>query len=412
MNDLPLVAPFRGERYGNEVRLSDVVAPPYDVIGESERDKLARRHGCNVVHVTLPQGEGDRYARAATLLAEWRRRGWLVADPGPSVYVVSQRFTAPDGAGRVRTGVIAAVVAEPFGQGRVKPHERTHAGPKQDRLELLRATATMCEALLMLSRDASGALRGALAGVTVAAPVAQATLEGVEISVWRADGQEAASIAAAASGEPLYIADGHHRYETTVAYRAENDAAARTLALVVPLGDPGLVVLPTHRLVRGVPVPDGVVTGMAEHFVVDPLPSASAAGAALSDLAASGDGCIVVLRSGAYRLARRPGAVPPLVLAMGSVLGSLDVAWADGLVVPALMRAAGEETLDYTPDLSAALRAVREGEAGAAVLLNPPAVQDVLAVADAATFMPPKATFFTPKVPSGLVFLNYTRPTA
>lgn len=412
LNDAALVAPFRGERYGAKVSLTDVVAPPYDVISDSERAALARKHACNVVHVILPQGNGDRYARAATQLAEWRRRGELVADPSPGLYVVRQRFATPDGASHVRTGVIAAVVAEPFATGRVKPHEKTHAGPKQDRLDLMRATGTMCEALLMLSRDPTGALRQMLADVTAAPPLAQATLDEVEISLWRVDEPRAAPLAAVAGRDPLYIADGHHRYETTVAYRAEHAEAVRTLALIVPLGDPGLVVLPTHRLVAGRRVPDAAVAGMTEHFVVEPLSAVADAANALTDLARGPGGCVVVVERRAFRLTRRQGTSPKALSGLGSVVGSLDVAWADTLVVPALKEAAGEQKLNYTPDLDAALGAVRKGEAAAAVLLNPPAVEDVLAVADAGGFMPPKATFFTPKVPSGLVFLNYGRPTA
>ncbi|MBI2535388.1 MAG: DUF1015 domain-containing protein [Gemmatimonadetes bacterium] len=412
LNDSALVAPFVGERYGNGVRLSDVVAPPYDVIGEAERAALAERHACNVVHVILPQGDGDRYGRAAKHLAQWRNTGQLVADPGPGLYVVSQRFVPPGGTTRARTGVIAAVVAEPFAKGRVKPHEKTHAGPKQDRLDLFRATGTMCEALLMMSRDSTGALRRMLGEVTAAHPFAQAELEGVEISLWRVDQPRAAPLAAVAGHEPLYVADGHHRYETTVAYRAENAAATRTLALIVPLGDPGLVVLPTHRLVPGERVPDEVLARMTDHFVVEALPSVGDARGALTALGRGPGGCVVVLERKAFRLSRREGTVPAALSGWGPVVGSLDVAWADTLVVPWLKQAAGEKTLRYTPDLEIALRVVRDGEAGAAVLLNPPGVEDVLAVADAAEFMPPKATFFTPKVPSGLVFLNYGRPTS
>ncbi len=409
--DEALVAPFTAERYAGGVSLAEVVAPPYDVIDEPERLRLAKRHACNVVHVILPQGNGDRYAKAATRMAEWRQGGQLVLDPSPAVYVVRQRFVTPDGSSQVRTGVIAAVVAEPFARGRVKPHEKTHAGPKQDRLDLLQATGTMCEALLMLSRDSTGALRRMLADVTAAPPLAQAHLDQVEISLWRVDQPRAVPLAAVAGREPLYIADGHHRYETTVAYRTENPAAARTLALIVPLGDPGLVVLPTHRLVPGKRVSGDLVTGMREHFVVEPLSAPGEAPGALAALAGGPGGCVVALERRAFRLSRRAGKLPAGLAALGPVVASLDVAWADTLVVPALKQAASAEKLTYTPDLDAALRAVRDGEAGAAVLLNPPAVEDVLAVADAAEFMPPKATFFTPKVPSGLVFLNYGRPT-
>jgi uncharacterized protein (DUF1015 family) len=411
MTDAALVTPFQGERYAG-VNLTDVIAPPYDVINESERAALARKHACNVVHVILPQSDGDRYAHAATQLAEWRNSGRLVADPAGGLYVLQQRFATPDGASHVRTGVIAAVVAEPFANGRVKPHEETHAGPKQDRLDLMRATGTMCEALLMMSRDSTGALRRLLASATAAPSLATTTLDQVGISVWRVEGAPAAALAAAAGGEALYIADGHHRYETTVAFRAERPEAVRTLALIVPLGDPGLVVLPTHRMLGGKRVTDAEVARLADHFTIEPLPTADGAASALANLASGSGGCVVVLERQAFRLTRRPGKVPEPIAGLGPVVGSLDVAWADTLVVPPLKRAAGEEKLRYTPDLEIALRAVRGGEASAAVLLNPPAVEDVLAVADAAAFMPPKATFFTPKVPSGVVFLNYGRPTA
>lgn len=410
--DEALIAPFRGERYAGGVRLTEVIAPPYDVIAESERAELAKRHPSNVVHVILPQGNGGRYANAAARLAEWRRSGWLAADLGPGVYVVRQRFSVAGGVWRERTGVIAAVAAEPFSTGRVKPHERTHPGPKQDRLALLRATGTMCEGLLMLTRDKGGGLRQALADVVAGMPTTQAQLDRVTISMWRVGEPRAARLAALIGRDPLYIADGHHRYETAVAYRAENPTAARTLALIVPLGDPGLVVLPTHRLVSGKPVPRDVVAGMTKRFVVEALSGLREVRGALAALRGGPGGCVVALKGEAFRLARRTGKPPAELSQAGKVVGSLDVAWADALVVPQLKEAAGAGQLNYTPDLDAALQAVDSGSAAAAVLLAPPAVEDVLAVADAGEFMPPKATFFTPKVPSGLVFLNYGRPTA
>ncbi len=406
VRDGALVAPFVGERYADKVSLTDVVAPPYDVIDEAGRAALARRHRGNVVHVILPQGNGDRYGHAARLLADWRGQGLLAPDPGPGVYVVRQQFALPGGEKLTRSGVIAAVAAEPFAGGRVKPHERTHAGPKQDRLALLRATQTMCEALLLLSRDSSGAVGNALAEIAVSAPLARAELDGVHISLWRVAGEAGAALAAAAGKEPLYVADGHHRYETTVAYGKENPRATRTLGLIVPLKDPGLVVLPTHRLLatRG---GDDVIGGLKDAADVEALPSGADTRRALAELQAAGGGCVVVLPTGRYRVVRRPGSEPSALREMAAVVRSLDVAWADAVVVLGLARSGGTDGLRYTPDLDQAMRAVREREAGAAVLLNPPAVEQVLAVADAGAFMPPKATFFAPKVPSGLVFLHY-----
>jgi uncharacterized protein (DUF1015 family) len=396
----PLVVPFVGERYSPDVRLGDVVAPPYDVIDEAGRVALAQRHAGNVVHVILPQGNGDRYAHAAKILADWRGRGLLTADAGPALYVVRQRFATQDGVTHSRTGMIAAVLAEPFAGGRVRPHEHTHAGPKQDRLTLLRATGTMCEALLMLSRDPSGALREGLACVAAGPPTAEADLEGVSISLWRVDDAGAADLANAAGRGPLYIADGHHRYETAVAYRREDARADRTLGLIVPVTDPGLVVLPTHRLLRVAQGGEGVG---------ELLPAGTDPRRALAETRSAGGGCLVATPRGLYRVVRTGGPEAKGLEAQPAVVRLLDVAWADHAVIPALQ--SGTEGLRYTPDLDAALAAVRKGEAAAAVLLNPPAVEQVLAVADAGAFMPPKATFFTPKVPSGLVFLRFATPT-
>jgi uncharacterized protein (DUF1015 family) len=405
LNGDTLVAPFVGERYSAGLPLSDVVAPPYDVIDEAGRAALAQRHASNVVHLILPQGEGDPYARAAEMLADWRSRGLLWPDSGPGLYVVQQRFTTPEGASRTRTGAIAAVLAEPFREGRIRPHERTHAGPKRDRLELLRATRTMCEALLMVSRDPTGAFRRGLAEVTAEPPVAEAQLEGVDISLWRVEGDCALSLAGAASREPLYIADGHHRYETAVAYRAENARAQRTLSLIVPAADPGLVVQPTHRLIEGAQA-RGVLQRLREVAAVDVLTPGADMRQALARVGQAGGGCVVACPDGAYCLVRTTRLEPPSLRELPPVVRSLDVAWADTAVIPRLQ--CGSGTLRYTADLDVALRSVRSGKVRAVVLLNAPAVEQVLAVADAGAFMPPKATFFTPKVPSGLVFLRHS----
>jgi uncharacterized protein (DUF1015 family) len=405
--DARLVAPFQGERYAPDVPLGAVIAPPYDVIDDTERRMLARHDPRNVVHVILPEANSDRYAHAARVLDTWRRAGTLVRDSVAGVYVLRQRFTTPGGGAHERTGVIAAVAAEPFSGGRVRPHERTHAGPKQDRLALLRETRTMCESLLMLSRDSTGRLRDELVRATRPEPAAHAELAGVEISVWCVGNAAAHALAVAAGAEALYIADGHHRYETAVAYRSQNADASRTLALIVPLGDPGLVVLPTHRLIVGRAIMEEALALLATQVSLERLPAEPDVKRALADVRRDGGGCVVLLRGGhGFRVVRKEG-VPGSLAALQAPVRSLAVTWADALVVPALQVAAGDGTISYTPDLDAAVAATREGPASAAVLLEPPAVVNVLDVADARAVMPPKATFFTPKVPSGVVFLNY-----
>ncbi|MGH7607424.1 MAG: DUF1015 domain-containing protein, partial [Gemmatimonadales bacterium] len=246
-----LAAPFRGERYADTQNLSRVIAPPYDVIDPAERARLAAADAHNIVHLLLPEGSDDgRYARAAGLLADWRRRGVLVRDPAPAVYVLAQDFTLRDGEPVTRRGVLAAVAAEGYEPQRVRPHERTHAGPKADRLALLRAIETNVEALFMIAPDRERVLADALATVMGSGPAdGRAELDGVASRVWvvRGDAVERFPLPTA----PLYIADGHHRYETATAYAREHPAAARVLSLIVPAGDPGLSILPTHRVIFG-----------------------------------------------------------------------------------------------------------------------------------------------------------------
>src|ERR1044072_1131500 len=247
-----LVAPFRGERFAAADRLSRLIAPPYDVIDAAERVRLAALDADNIVHVMLPeappgQAEDQRYRAAAALLAAWRRTGVLRREGEPTWYVLAQDFTLPTGERRTRRGVFVAAKAEGYEPRRIRPHERTHAGPKADRLALLRATATNIESIFLLAPDRDRALANALAAVAQSKPDATAELNGVGIRLWVVRDVSRIPLLAA----PLYIADGHHRYETASAYSLENRAADRVLALVVSAQAPGLAVLPTHRVIFG-----------------------------------------------------------------------------------------------------------------------------------------------------------------
>ncbi len=407
----PLVAPFVGQRYAEQQRLSDLIAPPYDVISPEERERLAQRDPHNVVHLILPAGDDDRYENAARLLAEWRKLGVLAPDDRESVTVLRQAFATPDGNPLVRTGVVGGVAVEPFGTGRIKPHERTHTGPKEDRLALLRATEAMFEALFMVARDEDGSLQGLLEEATQKKPLTEAELLGVDLTVWRVTGKRAAALAQAAGGEQLYIADGHHRYETAVAYWGEHPAAGRLPALVVPAGDPGLLVLPTHRLVYGAKVDGEALTnGLRERFQMRELPSQVNYAEELATLKGRGTACIVVLPGGlalAYLL--KGGAnLGDLPFANEPAVASLDVARVDEIVVKRLRALAGEGArIGYSAEAHHVIDEVQQGNAAAGVLLNPAAIEQVFAVADAGGVMPQKSTYFTPKVPSGLVVMEY-----
>jgi len=395
-----LVVPFRGERYRESKRLSRLIAPPYDVIDAAARARFAALDAHNIVHVMLPEAPpaGDRYAWAGEQLAAWREGGVLVRDMESAAYVMAQGD---------RLGVFVALAAEGYGPRRVRPHEKTHAGPKADRLALLRATRTNLESLFLLAPDPDRALEQALAEVALRPPDATAEMDGVAIRLWRVTGEEAFRLTAHGAQRPLYMADGHHRYETASAYAVENPAADRVLAFVASARDPGLVVLPTHRLIHGAGRRvDAVVPAWRTLFDLAPVPPGVDPVAYLRQLGRDRTACLVASPDGdQLGLALKPDArlddFPDL--GASAAVRALDVARVETLVVKPLLRAdASTPTLAYTADAREALESARRG-ASTAVLLNPTRVEQVFAVADASDVMPPKSTYFAPKVPSGLV---------
>src|SRR6266852_4106389 len=312
MSSSDLVAPFQGERFADVERLSRVIAPPYDVIDAGERTQLAALDEHNIVHVMLPEApEGPspdaRYAVAAELLAAWRKRGVLMRDPAPALYVLAQDFTLPTGDRRTRRGVFAAVAAEGYEPRRVRPHEKTHAGPKADRLALMRATATNIESIFLLAPDRDRALAKSLAAVTDDAPDATTDLNGVGIRRWIV--RDPSRIPLPPS--PLYIADGHHRYETASAYAQENPAADRVLALIVSAQDPGLAVLPTHRVIFGPGRElDRLLPRWREWFDVQPITGGRDPLTTLASMGRDRTACLVADRSRILALLLKPGALP------------------------------------------------------------------------------------------------------
>ncbi|MGH7675240.1 MAG: DUF1015 family protein [Gemmatimonadales bacterium] len=404
-----LVTPFRGERFRDAARLGALIAPPYDVITPEERARLAAADPHNIVHLSLPEtpGGGDRFAHAGALLEQWRREGVLVRDAAPTVYILAQEFALPSGERRTRLGMFAAVAAEPYESGRVRPHERTHARVKAERLALLRATRTSLEAILLLVPDPQRSLAEALVRLTAGAPAARGELGGVRLRLWVVGGDEAARLAASAGRQALYIADGHHRYETAVAYARESPTAGRVVAFLVSTADPGLVVLPTHRVIYGADRdPGGLVEKWGRWFDVQRLPMGTDPLAHLTRTGASRIACVVACPEGGdVSLVLRRDA-PLDAVPGGPALRQLDAAVIEALVVHEILGAGHTTpTLKFTADPREALDAVRKGVAAAAVLVNPTRVEQIIAVADAGGVMPPKSTYFVPKVPSGVVLL-------
>ncbi len=234
---MPTVRPFNALRYDTGVAgpLETLVAPPYDVLSDTQRLDYLARSPFNIVHLTLP----DSVEQAAADLAGWRGQGVLAEAPA-SYWWVAQDYTGPDGVARTREGFAASVPAVSYDEGLVLPHERTHAGPKEGRLRLLRATRTQLEPIFLLY-DADPLLER-----PGGEPAADVTDGGVRTRIWPVEAPELEV------GTALLIADGHHRYETAVAYREEQPEATHTFAILVSARAPGLEIFPTHRLVQRV----------------------------------------------------------------------------------------------------------------------------------------------------------------
>ena len=352
---MAVVKPFRALRYdvGRAGPLESLVAPPYDVISPEGRDELRARSPHNVVHLTLPDSE----AQAAAELERWRAERVLV-DEEPAVWALSQAYVGPDGVARERFGVVGSLKVEPYATRTVLPHERTHSGPKEGRLRLLRATGVQLEPIFLLHDGPA----------PVAQPDRAPDLEVEGTRLWRLDDP---SLVRAYDDKQLLIADGHHRYETALAFHEEEGtpASAQMLVVLVSTDDPGLEIFPTHRLFAGARRLEG-----DRVEVSDPE-------AALETLTGDRPAVVEVTADGA-------------AIVRGEA-GVLDVQLVDTL---------GHDGISYTPDVVEALGRVYEGDAAVAYLMRPTRIDDVFRVARAGAVLPPKTTYFFPKLVSGLLF--------
>jgi uncharacterized protein (DUF1015 family) len=391
------IAPFAAWRYDADRvgRMSDVIAPPYDVISPAEQDALYERSPHNVVRLILAR-DAERADAAARTLRSWIDDGVLAQESEPAVYLYSQRFTLPDGRALRRDGVICRLRLEDFSRGVVRPHERTFPGPKRDRLALMRATGAYLSPIFGLYARPGEALRTLLG--PVGAPVVDAAVGGTEHSLWRvSDVAAVARLQAALADETIFIADGHHRYETGLAYRDECDGRGDTgwiLACLANMEEEGLVVLPTHRLVRPARGLDdrALLAGVGGRFDVETPGRNGTRPSGVID---------VVLPGRRVRL--RPTAVAREAVAhLPEAVRALEVAVLRDAVLGPL--GLGAEDLEFTHDDAEAVQAVESGRAVAAFLVNPPSMAAVRAVCLSGEVMPEKSTYFYPKLADGLVF--------
>jgi uncharacterized protein (DUF1015 family) len=434
---VPDIRPFRALRY-DSASITDpalVVAPPYDVIGAAERERLLARHPANVVRLDLPgRDAGDepdaRYRHAAKTLAAWRSDGTLHKDPHPSIYVYEQTYRVPGSdVARTQRGFFARLCLESFGTGGgVLPHELTMAGPREDRYKLLRATGVNTSPIVGLYDDAAGVGGPVLDALTTRRPDLDVIDDdGTEHRLWAvpADGDEAAAVApllAVAAAGPLTIADGHHRYETALRYRderrmsrscEEDPAFDYVLTLFVDAAGQTLTVLPTHRVVRGLG-DDGVaamVGRLDELFEVERGVSAASLLERFESagLAEGGAGRFGLwTRDGGALLGARREALEPFLPDGGPALRALDVTLlgaALGRLIGLDPEALAAGAVGYTKSAVEAISSVDAGLDGAdaAFLLEPTPVASVIAVAADGDVMPQKSTYFYPKALTGLV---------
>jgi uncharacterized protein (DUF1015 family) len=410
------VQPLRTLRYDVAVvgPLDDVIAPPYDVIDTDQRARLAARSPFNVVEIDLPPS----YERAAETMREWRERGVLVHEEEPAVWVLRQDYAAPDGAQRTRTGFFARVRVEEYGAGRIRPHERTHPGPKEDRLRLTRATRANLSPIFTLFPDRHDAAERAMAHVAAGPPFAAATEpDGTVDGLWRsADPDVIAELQMAVVDAELLIADGHHRYETARVYADEvgGDGDHRyVLMLLCSLSDPGLLVFPTHRLLGGLKddrtKQEAIRDVLLRDFEVEEL-------AAPTQLEPSGEdgrvafGYMDSFHRRPYRVTLRDQSIADRALdRMPAPYRRLDTAVLEALVLRGALGMSEDDIshlrgLRYSNRLADAIEQVESGAADAGFFLRATPVEQVREVAATGESMPPKSTYFFPKVPTGLVF--------
>ena len=439
------IIPFRALRYDpQQVPVDQAVTQPYDKISPSMQDRYYAASPYNLVRIILGRREaGDNpantvYTRAAADFRAWRTQGVLRQDAAPSIYVYSQRFTAPGESAaqspeRERRGFIALGRVEDYSARVVFRHEQTLAKPKADRLDLLRATRAHFGQIFMLYED-SGEIDAALAAgsqsTLVSSPVIDVTDEYQVVNrVWQvSDPALITSVQKLMQDKKLIIADGHHRYETALAYRDERRAASRSsesaaaaldapyeflMMTFVNLNSPGLVVLPTHRVVRGLPAfsAEDFKNSSRKLFEVeeiDPALDGPRAAALLRDKGKSGTTLLAVTANRAFLLGKlRADAAASMLAGLSPRQQQLDVVQLHKCLLEGVLKLSEESireqrNLSYVRDADEALGQVRSGKADIAFLMNPCRVQQVRDVAFAGEVMPQKSTDFYPKLLSGL----------
>ena len=420
---MPEILPFRGYRYDlSRVDIQDVVAPPYDVISPQQQSQFYDKSPFNVVRLILGREE-DRYASAAKYFLEWQDTGLLARDKKPCFYALQQKFDGLDGKRITRKGFIVLCRLEEFEKKIVLPHEKTLAKPREDRFKLFKATNANFSQIFSLYSDPEKRVDSSLNGATNKPPTVEVVFEDVENRIWMVDDEKSiAAIQGFLAGKQVLIADGHHRYETALAYRdfmrsqnkktSGREGYEYVMMFFTNLEDEGLMIYPTHRLVHSLTRFDAreFLTRISEHFVCREFKDQHTLVLALQSSAMKSFG-LVLQGDPTFRLITlKPTApVAEIVRENGPrEVRELDVTLLHSLILRDMLRISSEAqeqklNLTYVKSLDEAIETTNSGKAQLAFLMNATKIEEVRAVAKAGFTMPQKSTYFYPKLLSGLL---------
>jgi uncharacterized protein (DUF1015 family) len=428
VKQLAVIKPFKAVRYNDTLLKSaeGLVAPPYDVISEEMKELFYDLSPYNVVRLILGKefpddgGEDNQYTRARDFVSLWQKKGVLVSEETDSIYGYSQTFTAPTGDSVTRRGFVALVRLSPWGEEGVFPHERTNTGPKSDRLTLTRTTGFWLSFIFSLYSDEKGETRGLIEKVFDDRELARfKDVDGIEHVLTVCQDEELlGSLAGALEDKKIFVADGHHRYETALALKDEMASEGKSVDTVnyammyfCPMEGEGIVILPAHRVVT---LPDGFDTAgfiekVGRYFKVEKVEGAGGGGEGaskfLSSVEGMGKGSFGCCLNGkdCYILTLLDGGevgefFPP---SMNDLLRDIDVTILRNVIIEGIMGIEDPE-IAYTKEGGEAIAMTADGKR-AAFLINPTEMEDVKAVSLAGEKMPQKSTYFYPKVSSGLL---------
>ena len=429
---MAIVRPFKGMRFSEKAgEIGEVCCPPYDIISESERKAFLKKNENNIIRLELPKDKGNPYKKAKATLDEWLENGTLEFDEEPCIYIYEERFTVGDKEYSFK-GLIGKVFLYEFDRGIILPHENTLSKAKEDRFNLMKATACNFSQVYSLYHDPVGKIDKSIAKLSAREPDKSFTdKDGVTHNMWVVPRcTEVDKISANMAGKKLYIADGHHRYETALRYRdylkAEGIAPAEgehesdyIMMMLVNMQSSGLVVFPTHRIIHSLKKfsVTKTVEACQQYFTIATTKSADTANAKLKAMYAAGEKGFLMYAGKKYYVMKLNdlASMKEFMPDSSDASRNLDVSILHKLVLERIMGIDAENmangvNLIYTRDQGEATKTVDEGEANCCFILNPTRVEEIGEVALAGEKMPQKSTYFYPKLTTGLVMNKLDRP--